>query len=83
MNVDEISPGTKGTLPHFFAIALTMTFVTIWIVVAFQSTYFYKPGTPLIRRLVWPIDLSFIFVRSRVPLLRRRLRRAKSEEAMV
>ncbi|KAJ7025538.1 hypothetical protein C8F04DRAFT_1126223 [Mycena alexandri] len=36
MNVKEITPGTRGTLPHYLAFALPMTAVTIWIIMAFQ-----------------------------------------------
>lgn len=36
MNVDEINPGTLANLPHYVAIALPLTAVTIWIIVAYQ-----------------------------------------------
>jgi len=36
MNVNEINPGTAGTLPHYFAAAIPLTALTIWVLVAFQ-----------------------------------------------
>ncbi|KAJ7715723.1 hypothetical protein DFH07DRAFT_974106 [Mycena maculata] len=36
MNVKEINPGTYGTLPHYFALTVPLTAVTIWAIMAFQ-----------------------------------------------
>ncbi|KAJ7243019.1 hypothetical protein C8J57DRAFT_1726174 [Mycena rebaudengoi] len=36
MNVQEITPQTHGTLPHYVAFALPLTALTIWIIMAFQ-----------------------------------------------
>lgn len=36
MNVNEINPNTLGTLPHYFAFAISLTALTIWVLVAFQ-----------------------------------------------
>ncbi|KAF8874421.1 hypothetical protein BD779DRAFT_1566722 [Infundibulicybe gibba] len=38
MNIEEINPGSLGTLPHYFEAAIPMTAVTIWIIMAFQYT---------------------------------------------
>ncbi len=54
MNVGEISPGTNGTLPHYFAIAAVLTLVTVWIVMTFQSKYLFDSGSTFWMRLVWP-----------------------------
>ncbi|KAJ7138651.1 hypothetical protein C8R46DRAFT_1321722 [Mycena filopes] len=70
MNVQEISPDTHGTLPHYLAFALPMTAITIWVIMAFQ--YRKKDPSHLIpdddeeherdseskwslRRLKWPL----------------------------
>ncbi|KAF9473382.1 hypothetical protein BDN70DRAFT_867464 [Pholiota conissans] len=36
MNVTELSPGSYGTLAHYFATAIPFTIFTIWIIVAYQ-----------------------------------------------
>ncbi|PBK90741.1 hypothetical protein ARMGADRAFT_1082467 [Armillaria gallica] len=54
MNVGEISPGTNGTLPHYFAIAAVLTLLTTWIVMTFQSKYLFDSGSTFWMRLVWP-----------------------------
>ncbi|KAJ6551647.1 hypothetical protein B0H19DRAFT_1264300 [Mycena capillaripes] len=36
MNVNILTPGTSGTLAHYFALALPMTGVTIWLLMTFQ-----------------------------------------------
>jgi hypothetical protein len=57
MNVREISPGTKGTLPHYIGAALAMTLATIWIIVAFHSQYVLPKGYSFFKRLFWPVLL--------------------------
>ena len=57
MNVGEINPGTKGTLPHYFAVTLPLTILTTWIVIAFQSKYIFKDKTTFFKRLGWPVYL--------------------------
>jgi len=57
MNVAEINPGSLGTLPHYFAIALPMTIVTAWVIIAFQSKYIFKKETNFFKRLGWPAYL--------------------------
>jgi len=57
MNVVEINPGSVETLPHYFAIALPLTIVTAWIIIAFQSQYIFKEKTTFFKRLGWPAYL--------------------------
>lgn len=57
MNVVEINPGSVGTLPHYFSIALPLTIVTAWIIIAFQSKYIFKEQTTFFKRLGWPAYL--------------------------
>ncbi len=54
MNVRELSNGTNGTLPHYFEVAAPLTFLTVWVVMAFQSKYLFDSGTTFWMRLVWP-----------------------------
>ncbi|KAK0460693.1 uncharacterized protein EV420DRAFT_1533668 [Desarmillaria tabescens] len=54
MNVREINPGTDGTLPHYFEVAASLTFVTVWVVMAFQSKYLFDSGATFWMRLLWP-----------------------------
>ena len=57
MNVGEITPDTTGTLWQYFSLAIPLTLLTAWIIVAFQSKYIFPPGTSLMKRLAWPILL--------------------------
>ncbi|KAJ7083656.1 hypothetical protein B0H15DRAFT_850296 [Mycena belliarum] len=36
MNVKEITPGTNGTLPHYIALVIPLTAVTVWLIMALQ-----------------------------------------------
>ncbi|KAK0205522.1 hypothetical protein DFS33DRAFT_1487588 [Desarmillaria ectypa] len=54
MNVREISPGTHGSLPHYFEAAVPLTLLTVWVVMAFQSKYLFNSGTTFWMRLLWP-----------------------------
>ncbi|KAG7087460.1 hypothetical protein E1B28_013426 [Marasmius oreades] len=55
MNVHEIAPDTKQSLPHYFAVALPLTAATIWLVMTFQSKYLFgKKDTTFWQRLAWP-----------------------------
>ncbi|KAJ7653276.1 hypothetical protein DFH06DRAFT_1205186 [Mycena polygramma] len=36
MNVNILAPDTHGTLAHYFAFALPMTAITVWVIMAFQ-----------------------------------------------
>ncbi|KJA25334.1 hypothetical protein HYPSUDRAFT_37835 [Hypholoma sublateritium FD-334 SS-4] len=57
MNISEINPGTLGNLSIYVAIALPLTLITAWIIIAFQSRYIFPEGTPFITRLSWPVKL--------------------------
>jgi hypothetical protein len=37
MNIKEVNPGTKGTIPHYIAVAVPLTIVTIWAIAALES----------------------------------------------
>lgn len=54
MNISEINPGTLGNLSVYVAIALPLTLITGWIIIALQS---FPHGTSFITRLCWPVKL--------------------------
>ncbi|KAF4612869.1 hypothetical protein D9613_011170 [Agrocybe pediades] len=56
MNVTEIVPDTLGTLAHYFAAAIPLTFATIWIIIAFHSRHTF-PQYSFWKRLYWPYFL--------------------------
>ncbi|KAG6840305.1 hypothetical protein C0991_007630 [Blastosporella zonata] len=64
MNIQEIAPQTLGTLSHYFEVAIPLTIVTIWVVVAFQSKYIYPGETSLFRRFGWPVELCLNLLRT-------------------
>lgn len=55
MNVSEINPGTFGSIAHYIEVALPLTLLTAWIMVAFQSAYIVPEGTTFFQRLGWPV----------------------------
>ncbi|KAF9467131.1 hypothetical protein BDZ94DRAFT_1249633 [Collybia nuda] len=57
MNVKTFAPETAGTLPHYVGAAISLTILTIWIIVAFQSRYIFAEGTSIWVRLAWPFLL--------------------------
>ena len=57
MNVSEITPSTNGSLWQYFAVALPLTLVTAYIIVAFRSKYTFLKGSSLMKRLAWPYYL--------------------------
>jgi len=57
MNVLELSPGTSGSLGRYFAIALPLTAITAWIVIAFQSEGVLPEESNRYKRLAWPAFL--------------------------
>ena len=57
MNVGEINPGTKGTISQYIAVAVPLTIVSIWVIMAFQSKHIFPRGTSFAKRLGWPIFL--------------------------
>lgn len=65
MNITLLAPGTHGTLGHYFAVAISLTVSTVWVIVAFQSKYIYPPNTPLWRRFGWPVMLCMNLMSSR------------------
>jgi len=58
MNINEINPGTLGSLPHYMAVAVPLTIATIWIIIAFQSKYLFKDDASIWRRFAWPFFLA-------------------------
>lgn len=58
MNITELAGSSvKGTVPHYLAVTITLTLLTVWLVIALQSeSPFHEKGkvTPLRRRLLWP-----------------------------
>ncbi|KAK0230350.1 cora-like Mg2+ transporter protein-domain-containing protein [Armillaria fumosa] len=56
MNVRELTGGeeTEGTLTHYFAAAVPLTLLTIWVVMTFQSKHLFASGSTFWMRLVWP-----------------------------
>jgi hypothetical protein len=63
MNVQEISEGTKGTLPHYFAVAIGMTIATVWIIMAYQCENFLTEKHGFFMRLLWPVLFLLKFSR--------------------
>lgn len=57
MNVEEIVPGTNGTLSHYAETAIPFTLTTIWIIIAFQSKYIFGDDVSIWKRLAWPVLL--------------------------
>ncbi|KAJ7788296.1 hypothetical protein B0H14DRAFT_2949200 [Mycena olivaceomarginata] len=57
MNIHEIAPGTRGSLSHYFEIALPLTLVTFWVVVAFRSEPQDGQNPTIWMRLIWPMTM--------------------------
>ena len=55
MNVQEIVPGTNGTLLHYFETSLAFTLLSVWVITAFQSKYKFREGVTFWQRLGWPV----------------------------
>ncbi|RXW17666.1 hypothetical protein EST38_g8185 [Candolleomyces aberdarensis] len=55
MNVFEISPDAHATIPQYVAIALPLTVLTMWIVIAFRSKIVLSGQVPFWLRLIWPL----------------------------
>ena len=64
MNVDVIND-SGGPITSYLALALPLTIVTAWIIVAFQSEHIFPPGTSFIKRLGWPFFFLFMISRKR------------------
>jgi len=68
MNVIELNQGTYGTLAHYAEATLPLTFVTIWVIVAFQSRFVLRDDEAMWKKLLWPIALvRRVFARSPRP----------------
>jgi hypothetical protein len=57
MNVIELNSGTYGSIAHYAEVTLPLTFVTIWIIVAFQSRFVLRDDDSMWKKLLWPIAL--------------------------
>lgn len=56
MNVIELNSGGYTTLARFLEVMLPLTFVTIWIVVAFQSRLVLRDEHGAVwKQLLWPL----------------------------
>jgi len=60
MNVSEMTPSTNGRVWQYLALALPLTIMTAWIMVAFRSKYTFPQGTSIWKRLAWPVYLVLI-----------------------
>jgi hypothetical protein len=68
MNVMELNPGTRGTIENYVAATIPLTFVTIWIIVAFQSRFILRDNEAMWKKLLWPIALVHgLMARPQVP----------------
>ncbi|TFK40046.1 hypothetical protein BDQ12DRAFT_601934 [Crucibulum laeve] len=59
MNIKEVAPDTSGRLSHYFASALPLTAVTVWIMLALHTKLHHgqdNPETSFVRQLSWPLD---------------------------
>jgi len=65
MNIHEIVPGTHGSLSHYFETAFPLTFVTVWVVMAFQSKHILGRDTSIWMRIFWPVALAQRMIRKR------------------
>ena len=56
MNIREIIPGSGGSLLQYLRIAVPLTAITVWMMVAFQSKHFlgYKKLT-ILQQILWPV----------------------------
>jgi hypothetical protein len=76
MNVAEINPGSKGTLPHYVITDIPLTLFTIWLVIAFQSKY-HTAGQTWTRFLWLVLMVNQFFAR------KSNVSRRRSTEAIV
>ncbi|KDR77304.1 hypothetical protein GALMADRAFT_246652 [Galerina marginata CBS 339.88] len=65
MNVNEINPGTLGTMGRYVEIAIPLTLITAWIIIAFQSKYIFPDDTGFMKRLGWPAYLVINMMKKR------------------
>jgi hypothetical protein len=60
MNVVELDPLGHTSLARFFEYMFPLTFITIWIIVAFQSRFIVRDdrgGRGVWKKLLWPVML--------------------------
>ncbi|KAG1883344.1 hypothetical protein F4604DRAFT_285195 [Suillus subluteus] len=56
MNVGEFSDGGLQTLAHYAEVTVSLTLLTIYVVITFQTqSTFHDPRAPFLRRAVWPV----------------------------
>ncbi|KAG2035206.1 hypothetical protein BDR03DRAFT_983811 [Suillus americanus] len=56
MNVGEFSNGGLQTLAHYAEVTVSLTLLTIYVVVTFQTrSSFHDHNSPFLRRAVWPV----------------------------
>ncbi|KAG7088496.1 hypothetical protein E1B28_012484 [Marasmius oreades] len=57
MNVKELTVGAASGVLVYIAVALPLTFVTVWVIMTFQSKHFFpnRSGTTFWMRLAWPL----------------------------
>ncbi|KAG1743701.1 uncharacterized protein EDB91DRAFT_1125494 [Suillus paluster] len=56
MNVAEINPGSLETVARYVEVTLLLTFVTTWVVIAFQPySSIHKSGDGVWQRAAWPV----------------------------
>ncbi|KAJ3563226.1 hypothetical protein NP233_g9074 [Leucocoprinus birnbaumii] len=65
MNVQEIVPQTNETLGRYIGVALALTLVTIWIIIAFQSQYLLPKDYSFFKRLGWPVLLAIQWIQEK------------------
>ncbi|KAL0950708.1 hypothetical protein HGRIS_007484 [Hohenbuehelia grisea] len=72
MNIRELNPQSYSTFGSFFAVAIPLTAVTIWIIVAFQSKHYDASSHVSIwTRICWPVVfLKRTFDSMRRPVVR-------------
>ena len=69
MNVVEINPHWQGGTANpskYVTLNLSLTVVTFWIIIAFQSKYIFPRATSFYKRLVWPIFIIEVILRKRL-----------------
>jgi len=56
MNVREITPGSYGSLAHYFAVAIPLTAASVWILMAFQDRWHERDvDVSIWTRISWPV----------------------------
>jgi Mg2+ and Co2+ transporter CorA len=59
MNIQSLQDGSRGTVPHYLAVALPLTAVSIWIIMALHTTssrFDDEPPPTFLNRLRWPFQ---------------------------